>query len=283
MKELYRTDGEDAFHKGNVREIYEIGDEHLVIIATDRITLYGRKFPNPIPGKGVYLNRLSHFWLDFLRIKDHRASFSEISEVEMKDFWEMEEELQDRMMLVKKAEPFEVDVIVRGRLFGSAWEEYSKKGSVGGHHFPKGLKKGDVIPGGPILTARDRMYDKNITLGDAGDVVGAAWPVLRVMAFDIYKRAARHCEKKGIVLADTRLQFGMVNGEITLIDEVITPETSRFWMKGSPLFYSFDKQYLRDWIVGTDWKSEDDLPAIPEDVVEKTLLKYKTLYSLLTS
>lgn len=304
MEELHETNGENLFSRGKVRDIYEMDDgEHLIIITTDRISAFDQVFPNPIPGKGIYLNRLTHFWLDFLKVKDHRVSMADVAEDEMADFLGMEEEIQDRMMVVRKAEPFPVEVVIRSRLTGSSWKEYEKNGTVCGQELPKGLTNGCKIPDGPILTpatkAQDGEHDENIAPQEAAKIIGAPWLVVVDMAFDIFTRASKYTEDRGIILADTKFEFGMVDGEVTLIDEVLTPDSSRFWqgeLTGSPPFLtpkgmflsghgiqSYDKQYVRNWLTGKGWKDGEKLPEIPEDVVNKTIEKYRTLFSILTT
>lgn len=285
MEELHETNGENLFNRGKVRDIYEMDDgEHLIIITTDRTSAFDQVFPNPVPGKGVFLNRLSNFWFDFLDVRDHRVSMSEVPEKELDDFLGMEEEVQDRMMVVKKAEPFPVEVVLRAYLVGSGWKEYEQSGTVCGHPLPKGLAEGDFIPDGPILTpakkAQDGEHDENISPKEAAEIVGAPWEVVVDMAFDIFNRAAKHVFAKGLIIVDTKFEFGMINGEVALIDEVLTPDSSRYW--SGNMKEQYDKQYIRDWLVGTGWKDGEDMPDIPDDVVEELQSRYKRLVAILT-
>lgn len=284
VEELHETNGESLFNRGKVRDIYEMGNDHLIIITTDRTSVFDKTFPNSVPGKGVYLNRLSNFWFDFLDVCDHRVSMSEVPERELDDFLGMEEEVQDRMMVVKKAEPFPVEVVLRAYLVGSGWKEYEQKGTVCGHPLPKGLKEGDMIPDGPILTpatkAEEGEHDENISVKEAGEIVGAPWKVVVNMAFDIFNRAAKHCFLKGLILVDTKFEFGMVDGEVTLIDEALTPDSSRYWSADRKEQY--DKQYVRDWLTGTGWKDGDDMPEIPDEVIAELQARYKRLVAILT-
>jgi phosphoribosylaminoimidazole-succinocarboxamide synthase len=285
VEELHETNGENLFNRGKVRDIYEMDDgEHLIIITTDRTSVFDQVFPNPIPGKGVYLNRLSNFWFDFLDVRDHRVSMSEVPEKELDDFLGMEEEVQDRLMVVRKAEPFPVEVVLRAYLVGSGWKEYEKNGTVCGHPLPDGLKEGDLIPDGPILTpatkAQEGEHDENISPKEAAEIVGAPWEVVVEMAFDIFNRAAKHCFLKGLILVDTKFEFGMVDGEVTLIDEVLTPDSSRYWSADREQQY--DKQYVRDWLVSTGWKDGNKMPDLPDDVIEELQSKYKRLVAILT-
>lgn len=291
-EELYETNGENLFNRGKVRDVYEMSDgKHLIIITTDRISAYDCVFPNSIPGKGVYLNRLTNFWLDFLKVRNHRVSMSEVPEDELEDFLGMEEEIQDRMMVVRKAEPFPVEVVIRGYLAGSGWKEYQEKGTVCGQILPEGLREGEEIPDGPILTpatkAQEGEHDENIATEEAAEIVGAPWGVIVGMALDIYQRAAQFALMKGIIIADTKFEFGMVDGEVTLIDEVLTPDSSRFWPKDEyrvgETQKSYDKQFVRDWLTGTGWKDGEVLPNIPKLIVAATIDKYKTLSSILTT
>lgn len=287
VEELHETNGENLFNRGKVRDIYKMGDEHLIIVTTDRTSVFDQIFPNSIPGKGVYLNRLSNFWFDFLDVRDHRVSMSEVPERELDDFLGMEEEVQDRMMVVKKAEPFPVEVVLRAYLVGSGWKEYEQNGTVCNHPLPKGLAEGDLIPDGPILTPAKKAqegevycHDVNISPEEAADIVGAPWETVVDMSFDIFNRAAKHCFLKGLILVDTKFEFGMVDGEVTLIDEVLTPDSSRYWSadKGQ----QYDKQYVRDWLVSTGWKVDDDMPEIPDEVITELQSRYKRLVAILT-
>lgn len=285
MEELNETNGENLFCRGKIRDVYEMDDRHLIIVMTDRISAHDRVFPNPIPGKGVYLTRLTNFWLDFLHVKNHRVSMANVPEKELIDFLEMEEEIQDRMMVVRKAEPFPVEIVIRGYLVGPAWEEYEKYGTVGGLEVAEGLCEGTLIPEGPILTPVGENVKRPgefLTPIEAVEIVGAAWPIIIDMAFGIYKSAANFASRKGVVIADAKFEFGLVDGEITLIGEVLTPDSSRFWPKGE-FQKSYDKGHIEKWLSLTDWeKGGESLPEIPKDIVEKTVEKYRTLSSILT-
>ena len=230
--------------------------EHLIIITTDRVSIYDQVFPNPIPGKGVFFNRLTNFWFDFLKVQDHRVSMSEMAEKELDDFLGMEEEVQDRMMLVRKAEPFPVSVVL------------------------KAYMDGNLIPDGPILIPVKKDRNENITAPEAAVIIGAPWEVIVDMAFDIFNRAAKFTSNRGITLIDTKFEFGMVDGEVTLIDEVLTPDNSTFFIGPHE---SYGKQFIQDWLISTSWKYGEDLPEIPKNVVNKTIEKYRTLFSILTT
>lgn len=276
VEELHKTNGESVFNHGKVRDIYKMDERHLIIITTDRTSAFGQVFPNPIPGKGVYLNRLSNFWFDFLKIKDHRVSMSEVPEKELDDFLGMEPEVQDRMMVVRKAEPFPVRIVLRSYLVGSTWEEYE----VGRCEqlLPEGLKKGDLIPDGPILVPVKKGV--RISVEAAAREVGAAWELIVDMALESFNRASKHVFLKGLLLLDAEFEFGMVDGEVTLINEVLSPDNSLYC--GQAIDTSSDR-YIDDWLIKTGWKDGDELPEIPDDVVSELESKYKRLVVALTT
>jgi phosphoribosylaminoimidazole-succinocarboxamide synthase len=276
-------------HRGKVRDIYDLGDS-LLIAATDRISAFDVVLPTPIPDKGKILTKLTLFWLNFLKdiVENHliTANIDEYPEVLKKH----REVLEGRSMIVKKAKVFPVECIVRGYITGSAMKEYLKTGMVCGIPLPPGLKEADKLPE-PIFTPSTKAelgsHDVNITFEEMIKIVGAETAeALKELSLKLYKTASSYAEERGIIIADTKFEFGLHDGKIILVDEVLTPDSSRFWPKesyepGKPQI-SFDKQYIRDWLKNTGWKEGTPPPEIPPEVVEKTREKYLLALKVLT-
>jgi phosphoribosylaminoimidazole-succinocarboxamide synthase len=276
-------------HRGKVRDIYDLGDS-LLIVATDRISAFDVVLPTPIPDKGKILTKLTLFWLNFLKdiVENHliTANIDEYPEVLKKH----RDVLEGRSMFVKKAKVFPVECIVRGYITGSAMKEYLKTGMVCGIPLPPGLKEADKLPE-PIFTPSTKAelgsHDVNITFEEMIKIVGAETAeALKELSLKLYKTASSYAEERGIIIADTKFEFGLHDGKIILVDEVLTPDSSRFWPKesyepGKPQI-SFDKQYIRDWLKNTGWKEGTPPPEIPTEVVEKTREKYLLALKVLT-
>ena len=283
-------EGVPLLKRGKVRDIYDLGNS-LLIVATDRISAFDVVLPTPIPGKGKILTALTLFWLKFLEeeVPHHliTANTEEYPEV-LKPFSEV---LKGRSMLVKKAEVLPVECIVRGYITGSALKEYKKTGEVCGIKLPEGLKEADKLPY-PIFTpstkAEQGEHDENITFEKMCELIGEDLAnTLKELSLKIYEKASKYAEERGIIIADTKFEFGLYNGEVILVDEVLPPDSSRFWPKeeyqpGRPQ-KSFDKQFIRDWLKSTGWKeTEGPPPPIPKEVVEKTVERYKEALRRLT-
>lgn len=273
--------------RGKVRDIYDLGDK-LLIVATDRISAFDVVLPTPIPYKGKILTQMSLFWFDFLKdiVDNHliTANLEEYPEV-LKEY---KETLAQRSMLVKKAKVLPVECIVRGYITGSAMKEYQKTGQVCGIPLPPGLKEADKLPE-PIFTPSTKAeigeHDINITYQEMEKLVGSeVAQFLKETSLKIYKKASEYAESRGIIIADTKFEFGIYEDKIILVDEVLTPDSSRFWPKdeyqpGKPQ-KSFDKQFIRDWLKSISWDPQNP-PTIPEDIVLKTREKYlEALYRL---
>ena len=267
--------------RGKVRDVYAVGDR-LLIIATDRISAFDYILPSPIPDKGRVLTQMTLFWLDFLKdiVPSHFLSG---------DTAGLPPELAGRSMWVKRAEMFPVECVVRGYLSGSGWKDYQRTGAVCGIPLPGGLRESDALPE-PIFTPSTKAtsgHDENISFEETVKLVGAeAAGKLRDLTIAVYRKAAAYARTRGIIIADTKLEFGTVNGVITLADEVLTPDSSRFWPAdqyepGRPQF-SFDKQYVRDYLESIRWNKQPPAPALPADVAAKTTERYREAYSLLT-
>jgi len=276
-------------HRGKVRDIYDLGDS-LLIVATDRISAFDVVLPTPIPDKGKILTKLTLFWLNFLKdiVENHliTANIDEFPEVLKKH----RDVLEGRSMIVKKAKVFPVECIVRGYITGSAMKEYLKTGMVCGIPLPPGLKEADKLPE-PIFTPSTKAelgsHDVNITFEEMLKIVGKETAeALKELSLKLYKTASSYAEERGIIIADTKFEFGLHDGKVILVDEVLTPDSSRFWPKesyepGKPQV-SFDKQYIRDWLKNTGWKEGTPPPEIPTEVVEKTREKYLLALKVLT-
>jgi phosphoribosylaminoimidazole-succinocarboxamide synthase len=272
--------------RGKVRDIYDFGDR-LLFIATDRISAFDWVLPNGIPDKGRVLTGLSEMWFKRLEVEHHLLS-SKPDDLPLPPGTD-KAALQGRSMVVKKTEVVPIECVVRGYLSGSGWKEYKKSQTVCGIKLPSGLTESAKLPE-PIFTPATKAeegHDINITFEQMCDIVGK--PIsekLRALSLDIYARGAEFARGKGIIIADTKFEFGQLNGKLVLIDEVLTPDSSRFWPvdqyrpgQGQP---SFDKQFVRDWLETTDWDKESQPPRLPDDVVARTREKYVEAYEQLT-
>ncbi len=276
------------FKSGKVREVYDLGDQYL-FIASDRISAFDVVMPNGIPNKGQVLNMISKFWFDRTEdiVKNHMIS------TDINDFPEIlhpyTDILKGRSMLVKKAELLPVECIVRGYLIGSGWKEYQKSGTIGGMPLRPGYEMAGKIDE-PIFTPStkaDEGHDENISIDEMNKIVGDELGKRLIdISINLYKTAADYALTKGIIIADTKFEFGMIDGELILIDEVLTPDSSRFWPKSSyqsgcsPL--SFDKQFVRDYLETLDWDKTPPGPELPEEIILNSRDKYLEAYTLLT-
>lgn len=274
--------------RGKVRDIYDLGDR-LLIVATDRISAFDVVMPNPIPDKGRVLTQLSRFWFELTReiVPNHLIS-TDVREFppECRGY---EEVLAGRSMLVLKAKPLPVECVVRGYLSGSGWEEYRKTQTVCGLRLPEGLVESSRLEE-PIFTpatkAEAGLHDENITFETMEGIVGADLArQLRETAVSVYRKARAFAEERGILIADTKMEFGIRDGKLILIDELLTPDSSRFWPKDAyqpgQSQKSFDKQYLRDYLLSIRWNKTPPAPTLPEEVIQKTRQKYLEAYERL--
>lgn len=282
-----KLEGVTLIKRGKVRDIYEV-DGSLLIVATDRISAFDVVLPTPIPDKGKILTLMSLFWFDFLKdiIENHliTADVNKYPE-SLKPYREI---LNQRSMLVRKTKVIPVECIVRGYITGSAMKEYQKTGEVCGIKLPPGLKEAEKLPE-PIFTPSTKAeigeHDVNITFEEMIQMVGKdTAEFLKEISLKLYKKAADYAEERGIIIADTKFEFGIHEGKMILIDEVLTPDSSRFWPKDEyqpgKAQKSFDKQFIRDWLKSINWDPQKP-PSIPQDIVEKTREKYlEALYRL---
>jgi phosphoribosylaminoimidazole-succinocarboxamide synthase len=265
---------------GKVRELYDLGDD-LLMVASDRISTYDVVHPTPIPDKGKVLTGLSVLWFDLTKdiVPNHLVSVTE----------GVPDEFRGRGMRVKRLEMLPVECVVRGYITGSGWKDYQKSGQVCGIALPKGLRESDRLPE-PIFTPTTKAesgHDESMSFDQVEDVLGAERAAeVRDLSLELYRRAAVHAEERGIILADTKFEFGLHEGRLVWIDEALTPDSSRFWPadryepgRGQP---SFDKQYVRDYLETLDWDKKPPAPSLPPEVVDRTREKYEEALARLT-
>jgi len=274
--------------RGKVRDIYDLGDR-LLIVATDRISAFDVVMPNPIPDKGRILTQLSNFWFDLTKdlVPNHVLS-TEVGDYP-KECQPYQEMLRSRSMLVVKTEVLPVECVVRGYLSGSGWEEYQKTGEVCGIKLPKGLRESSKLEE-PIFTPATKaeigLHDENISFEKVEKTVGKDLArKVKSISLAIYKKARDFAEQRGILIADTKMEFGVKAEKLILIDELLTPDSSRFWPEneyqpGGPQ-KSFDKQFLRDYLLSIRWDKSPPAPTLPEEIVKKTREKYMEAYERL--
>ncbi|WP_291490442.1 phosphoribosylaminoimidazolesuccinocarboxamide synthase [Desulfurella sp.] len=280
--------GVNLLKRGKVRDVYEI-DEKLLIVATDRISAFDVILPNGIPGKGEVLTQISLFWFDKTKdiIQNHIIT-ADINEYppQLKQYIKL---LQKRSMLVKKTEPILIECIVRGYISGSGWIEYKQTGKICGIELPKNLKESQKLPE-PIFTPSTKAesgHDQNITFEQMSNMIGNdIASQIKDISLKIYDKASQYALEKGIIIADTKMEFGFYNGKLMLIDELLTPDSSRFWLvetykEGQPQD-SFDKQIVRDYLLTLDWNKTYPGPVLPDSIVEKTAKRYKEILEMLT-
>ena len=296
MEPLLETNLPNPFHRGKVRDTYDLGDQ-LLIVASDRISAFDVVLPNGIPDKGKVLNQLSAFWFQKTAHLVPNHVVEVVDDVRLLNAYVPKDTsylypkyIEGRSMIVKKAQRIDIECVVRGYLSGSAWEEYQRSGSICGIRLPVGLRESDQLPE-PIFTpttkAEPPEHDEPITYEEVVAVVGERIArTVRDSILAVYKEAAEYARPRGIIIADTKLEFGLVDGEVILIDELLTPDSSRFWDaenyqpgRSQP---SFDKQPVRDWLVASGWNKQPPAPTLPPEVVQKTSERYREAYRRLT-
>ncbi|CCK80149.1 phosphoribosylaminoimidazolesuccinocarboxamide synthase [Desulfobacula toluolica] len=291
MASIPKTQFDDLslVRQGKVRDIFDTG-ESLLMVTTDRLSAFDVVLPDIIPDKGKVLNQISVFWFKQMEsiVKNHIITTNVNDYPE--EFKPHLKALDKRSMLVKKADPLPVECIVRGYISGSGWSSYQKEGHVCGIQLPKGLKESDKLEQ-PLFTPSSKAevgdHDINISFDEAIKLIGREKAEkLRDLSLAIYKKGAEYALTKGIIIADTKFEFGELDGEIILIDEILTPDSSRFWPSSD---YepgrgqnSFDKQYVRDWLISSGWDKTPPGPNLPQDVIERTSKTYKEIYTRLT-
>ena len=277
-------------HCGKVRDLYQVDEKHLLIVQTDRLSAFDVILPDPIPGKGAVLTQVSNFWFDKLRhiIPNHLSGIAPESVVEAA---EEKAQLSGRAFVTLKLKPLPIEAIVRGYLAGSGWKEYQKSGTVCGIKLPEGLREAEKLPQ-PLFTPSTKAapgeHDENISFAQAVVLLGEARAIeVRDAALALYAEAANYAAGKGILIADTKFEFGVDEaGKLYLIDEALTPDSSRFWpadqYRAGSNPPSFDKQFVRDWLEATGWDKQPPAPQIPQEVLQKTADKYREAAQRLT-
>ena len=292
MKVTTKTDIKEfpLLNRGKVRDIYDIDDSTLLIVTTDRMSAFDVIMNEPVPYKGVILNQITLFWMKkFAHLVKNHLIESDVDKFPAA-LAPYREELEGRSVLVKKAKPLPVECIVRGYITGSGWKDYKATGSVCGYKLPEGLLESARLEQ-PLFTPSTKAelgeHDENISTARAAEILGKDIAnQIENIALALFKEGRAWAESRGIIIADTKFEFGMVDGELILIDEVLTPDSSRFWpaegYKAGQSQPSFDKQYLRDWLSGQPWDKTPPPPALPKEVVEATQNKYLEAYRILT-
>ncbi len=279
----------ELFASGKVRDVYQVGSDHLLFVATDRISAFDYVLATGIPHKGRVLTQISLFWFDFLKdVVPNHVVTADVARYPA-EVQKYADHLRGRSMLVRRADMFPVECVVRGYLSGSGWKEYKATGSVCGIQLPGGLRESDELPE-PIFTPATKAttgHDDNISFEQMTKLVDPQDArQLRDLSLDIYRRAAAYARQKGIIIADTKFEFGRTAAGITIADEVLTPDSSRFWPadKYSPGMsqQSYDKQYVRDYLEEIRWNKQPPAPALPAEVARKTSDKYVEAYRRLT-
>ncbi|QEG33084.1 phosphoribosylaminoimidazolesuccinocarboxamide synthase [Bythopirellula goksoeyrii] len=273
--------------RGKVRDVYDLG-ENLLLVSTDRISAFDWVLPTGIPDKGRVLTQLSNFWFKHLNIPNHLLE-TEVEAMNLPADSDLES-LSGRTILVRKTEVVPIECVVRGFISGSAWQEYYNTGKVCGIELPTGLEESARLPSmifSPATKAAKGEHDENITFAEMCDRVGVDLADrLRHLSIETYQQGAAHAHEKGIIVADTKFEFGVVGGEIILVDEVLTPDSSRFWpadlYEPGHAQPSFDKQFVRDWLSESGWDKDSPPPELPENVVARTREKYIEAYERIT-
>jgi phosphoribosylaminoimidazole-succinocarboxamide synthase len=271
---------------GKVRELFEVGDDRLLLVASDRVSAYDVVLAQEIPDKGKVLTGLSHHWFELTAAlcPNHMLS------VRVEDLPDIGlDDLAGRSMLCRRARPIPIEFVIRGYLSGSGWAEYRARGEVCGHRLPEGLVESDRLPR-PIVTPATKAtdgHDQNITEGEARAIAGPVYDTARDLALAVYSTAAAAAAERGVIIADTKFEFGVVGDDVILIDEVLTPDSSRFWPadayrpgRGQP---SFDKQYVRDWLDTQGWNHSPPPPDLPTEVVVATRERYVDAFERVTA
>lgn len=278
-----------VFVKGKVRDVYEVGEDMLLMVVTDRISAFDVVFDDLIPNKGKVLNGISEFWFDFCKdIIGNHVVTTDVSEYPL-GLSKFKEELQGRSMLVRKAKMIEAECIVRGYLEGSGLKDYKETGTISGIKLPQGLKQADKLPQ-PIFTPSTKAkegHDMNVSFEYVKETIGEELASeLKEKSIAIYNKASEYALSKGIIIADTKFEFGLLDGKLVIADEMLTPDSSRFWeladYEPGRAQKSFDKQYLREYLETLDWNKEPPAPKLPEEVIRKTEAKYIEAYERLT-
>ncbi|MDA1296685.1 MAG: phosphoribosylaminoimidazolesuccinocarboxamide synthase [Chloroflexi bacterium] len=296
---VYETSLPGLLHRGKVRDMYDLGDPGgglLLMVATDRISAFDVIMPDPVPGKGIILTQMSKFWFSHLGniVPNHMVSV--VSDIEgMRDvpvtgaLAELPDGYQRRSMVIRRAKRIDMECVVRNYLAGSAWLEYKRSGTMNGALLPADMREAERLPE-PVFTPSTKAehgHDEPLSRSEGEELVGKElYRTLEQKSIEVFSAAHGHAESKGMILADSKFEFGYVDGELTLIDEVLTPDSSRFWdaddWKPGSTPPAYDKQYLRDWLLDQRWNREPPAPSLPASVVAQTQKRYLQAYERLT-
>ena len=292
IEAVFETDLPGLFHRGKVRDTYDLGDDQLLMIASDRISAFDVVMDQPVPGKGVILTRMSAFWFEIIdHVMPNHVIASTSDEVAMADvektgaLIDLPPELARRSMVIKKADRLDIECVVRNYIAGSAWAEYEESGTMNGEPLPAGMKAADRFAE-PVFTPSTKAasgHDMPLTRHEAKDLVGVeTHQLLEEKSLEVFQVAYDYAAERGMILVDTKFEFGYVDGELTIIDEVLTPDSSRYWdvNEWAPGNFppAFDKQFLRAWLLDTDWNREPPPPKLPDEIVEQTQARYLESY-----
>lgn len=281
--------GAKKLFSGKVRDVYNVDNEHLLIVSTDRVSAFDHVFSTGIPGKGIILNKISNIWFSNVKFVKNHVVESEFSRFP-KPFSDFPEVLKDRSILVRKANRIDFECVARGYIVGSGWKDYGKTGKVCGINLPSGLDLAQELPS-PLFTPATKAeegHDENVSINEMRKKLGfGIADKLGELTLQIYEFARNKLKKADIILADTKIEFGFLGNEIILIDEVLTPDSSRFWDKGhykigtSPV--SFDKQFIRDYLETTTWDKNSPPPPLPDEIINKTKEKYEEMLNRISA
>jgi phosphoribosylaminoimidazole-succinocarboxamide synthase len=279
--------GVKLYTRGKVRDVYDLEDR-LLIVATDRISAYDCVMPNGIPGKGKLLTEMSLFWFDYVRdIVPNHLITADVDKYP-EELQQFRDQLEGRSMIVRKARRIDVECIVRGYITGSGWNDYKKNGAICGIPLPQGLIESQKLPENIFTpsTKAEEGHDENVSFDYIAGMIGEKLAAeIRDLSIAVYEKARKYAAVRGIIIADTKFEFGIIDGKTTLIDEILSPDSSRFWPSSSYTpgrsQQSFDKQFVRDYLSGLDWDKTPPAPALPENIVQKTLEKYQEARRLL--
>lgn len=291
-KSVKHTNLKNKIHSGKVRDIYEIDEDKLLFVATDRISAFDVIMEQTVPGKGIVLNNLSSFWFDFFNnYNTHYISKAQDFDFSNTDYDEIiDVEILKRSTVVKKAERIDMECVVRGYITGSAWNEYKSSNSVNFKPIMDNLLEAEKFKT-PIFTPSTKAeegHDEALSEKEGKNLVGSEiYSKLEYLSIDLYSKAAKFCENKGILLADTKFEFGFIDDQIILIDEVLTPDSSRFWKSSDYRIGNspdpFDKQFLRNWLNDQVWDKTPPPPELPDEVIKNTLKRYLDIYEIITN
>ncbi|PKB65610.1 MAG: phosphoribosylaminoimidazolesuccinocarboxamide synthase [SAR202 cluster bacterium Io17-Chloro-G3] len=291
MMTILKTNLPNLLHRGKIRDTYDLGEGLLLMVATDRISAFDGVLPNGVPDKGILLARMSAFWFQKTAhiVPNHFLGLASDLVDEFPKLATIPKDLAQRAMVVKRAQRIDIECIVRGYVAGSAWAEYTANGSIFGRPENPGMQEGQRLPT-PFFTPTtkaDEGHDENMSIEEVVNMVGPERAQeLEQRSIEVYSYAHQYAEERGIIIADTKMEFGLIDGKLILIDELLTPDSSRFWeASGYSPGHSqpnYDKQFVRDWLVDSGWNREPPAPKLPDDIVEKTGLRYREAYRRLT-